>query len=424
MQLTNAASAASGRCDIAKDNMTWRLCLALPDLDPGSVPAGARRWVVPTDAVAIVRGTLTLVALFSAIPPTLSVLSALRTGSDALPSALWMALLLGAALALWSPRLSSWLLGGTVVVAVLAYPPTLSAVAPANLALAAFVATLTLHARRWMALVVGWTPLAALAALRWTLTTESVVSVIVFSLAGALCGVGVHFYLESRRRHLADLERLALDQTRVWEQERRDLAGELHDLVAHQLSLITMHVMSTGASSDTASLHDLVHQLSALNRNARADMARLERLLQPPTGPHIVPDSGARLHSPAAALNDATEALTAAGFLVQATMAPDTERSSAATRTTLSRLLRETSTNVIRYGEPGSVCHIEVTTDVGAVEASIVSKVPRKRRSHRDSTGWGLTGLAERIRLTNGLFSVEAHEGEWRVRASMPRWAS
>ncbi|MBK8461286.1 MAG: hypothetical protein IPL43_14865 [Micropruina sp.] len=426
-ELQGEATARGGRLDVGPQGERWVMRLTMPAIYEASAQ-GTERPRSPSasgrsEPVKGVRVGVSLAALLSAGYHLIALLTAPTAPPlDTASRVLWVATFVAVGLVVWAPRTGLGALATALGASVALSEPAVALGEPAQLAIVALTATVTVLRVRWLlALLPGWALLVAVWVEPSSWDLDHTIGIFLYAPFGAMLGLAVRHYLASRKRHLADLERLAVEQASAREQERRHLAGELHDMVAHQLTLITMHVMSNRQPASVADLHGLVAQLADLNRGAQSELALLVTLMQPDVVSPEEPGEPSQL-SVSEALSGTTEALTLAGFSLAAEVSPDVDACHPTTGRTLTRILREASTNVLRYAEPGSPCRINLSTTKDAVEASVVSVLPPRRRQHHDSTGWGLAGLSERIALTGGQFSAGRRGGEWHVAATLPRW--
>lgn len=117
-----------------------------------------------------------------------------------------------------------------------------------------------------------------------------------------------------------------------------------------------------------------------------------------------------------------------AGHEVNLTVAAAADDSDPTTQRTVSRILREATTNILRYAPPGSACDIAVTASHHWVGVTVANPLPDVSRSNPHSTGLGLVGLAERVarrwharRRTGGPRSHPPGGGR-RPGSTMPSW--
>ncbi len=113
--------------------------------------------------------------------------------------------------------------------------------------------------------------------------------------------------------------------------------------------------------------------------------------------------------------------LDESGRRVRVDIDPSADRLDAATAGTLGRVVREASTNILRYAPAGASCRVLVTTAGAGVRLEVASELGAERRASDYSTGRGLAGLAERVQRAGGEFRAGRVGGEWVVTAQLPR---
>lgn len=189
--------------------------------------------------------------------------------------------------------------------------------------------------------------------------------------------------------------------------ERAELARDLHDTVAHQLSLSVLQIDAHGDSDDPATLAAVARAVDAATAAARTELADL-----------VATSSAAPAPTLRETLEPLTRHLSAFGHHVVLDVDPGVHLT-ATTSTTLARVLTEATTNVLRYAPPSSTCHIRVRPQDGQLAVSVTSPLGGGRR--RDlSTGHGLRGIRERIDLLGGRFQAGPSDGSWAVEAVLP----
>lgn len=392
---------------------------------PAAVPGALARPVF-----RLPRGTVRLLirlpALVGLAMATTSAISHLLAGDQLwhLP-ALWAGLCVGVLLAPWSLTWSMvallvTLAGGLVspqASASLAHPVTVTSVVLAGLAAFHRPSSLLVFAAGWAGYCFAWYHDQA--------GTGEWVSSLATPLLAVPIGLGTRYFVQVRRSQLAELARLQAAEATARQQERNLLAGELHDVVAHQLSLIGMQVMAVRETHDLTVLRRTAAQVARICSGAQSDLTTLVHVMrehdgEPTSTPH--PGTGDGLVRPTTAAAGIAATLREAGHQVALVVAPDADDSDPTTQRTVSRILREATTNILRYAPPRAALTIEVTTTPAGVDVRCSNPLPAVMTSSPDSTGWGLLGLAERAALTGGTFSAGPYAGVWRVEAHLPRW--
>jgi signal transduction histidine kinase len=220
------------------------------------------------------------------------------------------------------------------------------------------------------------------------------------------------------RAERAEAEReLRADQARLGERAR--IAQEMHDVLAHKVSLIALH--AGGLEVNPAVGPDKVESSAGLIREtARQAMEDLREVLG--VLRTDLSAAGADLAPVPRAVDLArlVEASRAAGVNVQSDLVlPDDVPASVGR--TVYRIVQEALTNVHKHARG-------VSTEVlvkGAPGTGVTVRVTNVRPVAADSllpgSGAGLVGLRERVSLSGGSISTgPTPEGGWRVEAWLP----
>ncbi len=222
-------------------------------------------------------------------------------------------------------------------------------------------------------------------------------------------------YMRSLEERAARLEHERDQQGRIAAAaERARIAREMHDIVAHNLSVMT--ALADGAAYAVHGDPDQAVRAMDLSaqtgREALADMRRLLGVLREDAGAERAPQPGA---------DDVPELLAqvrAAGLPVTLAVEGSHEALPPAAQLTLFRLIQEALTNSLKHAGPGATAAIALRYDEDVVELD-VSDTGRGAASANPG-GQGLSGMRERAAVYAG--EVEAGprpEGGWRVRARL-----
>ncbi|WP_370248256.1 sensor histidine kinase [Nocardioides sp.] len=207
--------------------------------------------------------------------------------------------------------------------------------------------------------------------------------------------------------------------------ERQRVAREIHDLVAHSLSVTMLHV--TGArralaeDDDAASRAEAVEALTEAERIGREAMADIRRtvglLATDRTGGPVRPVPGA------GDLPDLVAEVRAAGAQVELDVHGDLRRIGGSRGLALYRVAQESLTNAVRHA-PGAPVAVAVRVERTRVRLEVTNPMPdpADRTADRvaDRGGSGLPGMTERLRELGGRLHTEHVGGVWRVVALVP----
>ena len=195
--------------------------------------------------------------------------------------------------------------------------------------------------------------------------------------------------------------------------ERSRLARDLHDVLAHSLSVLAVQLEAARLTAiTTAAGGDLVGQITHAHKltcvgvlNARRALAMLrdDELPGPDSLPGLVSDTAAALGVPIALeVDGAPCALEADGGLM------------------LYRVVQEALANVAKHAGRGARVTVRLAWADGGVEVSVVDSGGDGAGAGLPSGGFGLTSMAERAALNGGRLRAE-HSGDgFAVRLWLP----
>jgi two-component system sensor histidine kinase DesK len=209
-----------------------------------------------------------------------------------------------------------------------------------------------------------------------------------------------------RNRELADareeLARLAVSE------ERLRFARDLHDIVGHSLTAISVKADLAGRLIG----HD--------DDRAGAEIADVQQVARDALRDVRATVRGYRDVSLAGELASARSVLAAAGISAEIPTAIDGVPDG--NRELFGWVVREGVTNVVRHSRATRVC-IAVTRSTVEVTDDGPASLPRPAGGGllTDDTGTGLAGLRERLRAVGGTLTVGPDgDGGWRLRAEVP----
>lgn len=243
------------------------------------------------------------------------------------------------------------------------------------------------------------------------------------SLFGAiafLVGFTVRIWRQGRER-VAEEERVAeteRHQRRLLE-ERTRIARELHDIVAHHMSVIT--VQSSTAEYRLAGLtEEAKAEFRSISDQARESLAEMRRLLGVLRSED---EAGAREPQPGPeALQGLVEAVERAGTPVSLEVGELPEDLPETVALTVFRVVQEALSNVVRHA-PGARAVAEVRAAGGRITVTVVNGPPPEGGVAPDphGSGLGLVGMRERVALDGGTVETgPTADGGFRVHAVLP----
>jgi len=207
--------------------------------------------------------------------------------------------------------------------------------------------------------------------------------------------------------------------------ERTHIAREVHDVVAHSLTITMLHV--TGArrviTSDPARAAQALEQAETVGRESLDSIRQVVGLLRSDTS--VATGGHGDAAVPLPRLGDIPGLIhqfRQAGLTVSADVDLDDVVTDPTTALTAFRVVQEALSNVLQYA-PEAPLQLQIRRDDGGTVLRITAENPTVAgdQSRSDRTGLGLRGMAERVRAAGG--SVEAGVTDrqtWRIDAVLP----
>lgn len=246
------------------------------------------------------------------------------------------------------------------------------------------------------------------------------------ALAGTLLGQRrpLVSLLRERNAYLERARVLTAEAART--EERNRIAGEMHDLLGHRLSLISVHA---GALELAAARQapDLAGQTELLRTTAGTAMEELREILGVLRHADLAgpaddrPGDGRGTREDIAALVNESRRTGSAVELDWSV--PDGAEPGPRTRQAIHRVVREGLTNVLKHatGAPTWVQVRGVGGADGEIEVSVVNAPSPVAGPSRGGSHSGLAGCEERVGLLGGTFEAGALvNGGFRVAARLP----
>jgi signal transduction histidine kinase len=226
--------------------------------------------------------------------------------------------------------------------------------------------------------------------------------------------------IRSRRERRAELAHVQAEEARRRASDERLLiARELHDVLAHNISLINvqagvaLHLLDERPDQARPALAAIKDASKEALGELRSVLDVLRRSGDGTTAPRA-PTAGLR------DLPGLVERTRTAGVDVKLDVSGDVRPVPAGVDLAAFRIAQEALTNVVRHADAGSARvrleygdeHLTVQVDDDGVGATVPS---------RESAGRGIAGMRERVQALNGTFEAGPRPGRgFRVRARLP----
>jgi len=245
-----------------------------------------------------------------------------------------------------------------------------------------------------------------------------VAATIVFT-AGTIALDSISSWWRTQRALAAQTERAELEQAgRAVLEERTRIARELHDVVAHHMSLIAVR-----AETAPYRLSDLPESaraefgsISSVAREALTDMRRLLGVLRYDQPAGLAPQPQL------ADLPALVEAARRAGVSVELSVSPALDQLPAGIALCAYRIVQESLSNASQHA-PGTPIIVSVGHDAAAVVLRVANGPgePADPPGSEHRAGHGLTGMREPVALLGGSLSAgPAPDGGFVVSAVLP----
>ncbi|MFI1176454.1 sensor histidine kinase [Streptomyces melanogenes] len=239
---------------------------------------------------------------------------------------------------------------------------------------------------------------------------------------------GVTLLLTGALRGRGEAERLLAEQEAISEaehaqrtllEERARIARELHDVVAHHMSVITVQADSAPYRIQglPAEAEEEFSTIAASARESLSEMRRLLAVLRSDGS------EGERAPQPGVdRVQQLVEATVRAGVPAELALSADLPALPPAVDLSAYRIVQEALANVVRHA-PGAMTRVSVRSDGTHLLVVVVNGPAAEPRSALETsgTGHGLVGMRERVRLTGGTLDTgPLPDGGFRVAARLP----
>jgi signal transduction histidine kinase len=221
-------------------------------------------------------------------------------------------------------------------------------------------------------------------------------------------------YISTRRKYTLSLEERArrLERERDAQAEvaaaaeRARIARELHDVIAHSISV--MVIQADGAAytvdADAARAKRAMEAIGATGRQALAEMRRMLGVLRESDGQAtLAPQPGVEQ------LTDLVQQIRTAGLPVDLRVDGDPLSLPTGQELAIYRIVQEALTNVMKHAGPAATAHVALHYGDRAIEVRI--RDDGRGATFSDGRGHGLVGMRERAAVYGGQVSAEPVPG-------------
>lgn len=235
--------------------------------------------------------------------------------------------------------------------------------------------------------------------------------------------LGAAIAIGQRRRIRSELAQARRDvelaqAERLLVEERARIARELHDVVAHSMSLVHMQALSAPFRLESTT-QEVAREFDEIAQQAGSALAEMRQLLGA-----LRPDDGRMELAPQPQVADVAELVEGTlrtGVIVTLQVDDHAAASSPIAQLTAYRIVQEALSNVVRHA-PSAATSVRIEVRETALYVAVENEHPRGERwPVPDHGGVGLRGMRERVALLGGeLETGPTASGGFAVTALIP----
>jgi len=275
-----------------------------------------------------------------------------------------------------------------------------------------------------------WRPLVALVASAFTLTAIALrfpemadPGDLLYNGAFVAAAWGLGLFAKSWAAYRDNTLRLQIERAQAEERagvrERTRIARELHDVIAHTITVVVMQAGGArlAAAGDPAAAEAALAQIETLGRDSLAELRTLLAVLRSPDD-----EPGGTAPQPTLAdVSELCERMRRLGLPVTLRIEGALDAVPLGVQLTAYRAVQEGLTNVLKHA---GTADTEVVVDRGALGDELVVEVSSSSGTQQvrlPGAGRGLTGLRERVELIGGTVSTANRaDGGFLLRVVLP----
>jgi signal transduction histidine kinase len=205
--------------------------------------------------------------------------------------------------------------------------------------------------------------------------------------------------------------------------ERTRIAREVHDVVAHSLTVTLLNVSGARRTlaTDPERAAEALERAETVGRESLDSIRQIVGLLRDDSVATVEGEQSAPLPV-LADIPTVVEQFRSAGLRIEADLDLDGISADPATALAGYRVVQEALSNVMQHA-PGSpvVLTVDNDRDDGVLRITAVNPILGTTSRRSDRAGLGLLGMGERVRAAGGdVYSGVADTAEWRVEVTLP----
>ncbi|AUG78672.1 histidine kinase [Kitasatospora sp. MMS16-BH015] len=230
-----------------------------------------------------------------------------------------------------------------------------------------------------------------------------------------------------RGRHLARRDLVAQEELTVQEKARRTLleertriARELHDVVAHHMSVISVQAQVAVHLAENPS-EELKENLAGIRANAVDALIELRRVLGVLRSEESALDANRHAPQPTLdRLDDLLGTVRSTGLTVTTATTGEPRLLPPGVDLSAYRIVQEALSNAMRHA-PGAEVRVELAYRTTELTLTVTNSRPHRPTPPGNGTGHGLLGMRERVAMLGGRIATgPTPEGGYAVTALLP----
>ncbi|MGX1975733.1 sensor histidine kinase [Streptomyces kronopolitis] len=247
--------------------------------------------------------------------------------------------------------------------------------------------------------------------------------VAVFSGVVLVSAAAIRAWREERRQVVETRTVTAEERSRrTLLEERALIARELHDVVAHHMSVIAIQAEAAPYRvADTPP--ELATSFATIRENAVAALTELRRILGVvrSADPDAFAESDPEAPQPTlATLDSLLDSVRGAGLEVEAVITGSARPLPQGVELSAYRIVQEGLSNALRHS-PGADARVEISYVLGGIGLRIVNGRPSRLAKPSPGAGHGVLGMRERVQMLGGEMTADhTEDGGFEVAAFIP----
>ncbi|MGI3200195.1 sensor histidine kinase [Streptomyces sp. GLT-R25] len=243
------------------------------------------------------------------------------------------------------------------------------------------------------------------------------------ALFSAIAGGATGAALRIHREHWLTLEERAesaiatreIEATRRVTEERLRIARDLHDVIGHQVAMLSMHLGAAeiGLPEEAESSRQALVSARSSARTVVVETQRILALLR--LGDDIPEDEALRPTPALSGLEGLVASFESIGLDVRPSIDIPTDFVEPSVGVTVYRVVQEALTNAYRHGEGPAT--VDVRERDGRICVTVENSVGHSPHGSGPGSGLGLVGMRERVESSSGRLTIDSDNGRFRVHA-------